>query len=41
MSDLFPGDARCPPWVKEVVSKLAGMVIAPTLCASDTEKETG
>lgn len=41
MSDLFPGDARCPPWVKEVVSKLAVMVIAPTLCASDTEKETG
>lgn len=39
MSDLFPGDAHCPPWVKEVVSNWAGMVIVPTLCASDTENE--
>lgn len=37
MSELFLGDAFCPLWVKEVVSKLDGMVTAPTSCSSCNE----
>lgn len=41
MGKVFPGDACCPPWVKEVVSKLGGMVTAPTSCVSGTGSKTG
>lgn len=41
MSNLFPGGVCCPQLVKEIVSKLSGMVTAPTLCVSGTRNETG
>lgn len=41
VTELFPGDACCRLWGKEIVSNLGGMVTGLILCASGTGNETG